>query len=605
MSAMKIVLTGPAQAGKTTVLNQLVNRSIVDIPQTISMEITTHTIQVGEDQVKIEIWDTPGTNSLKLPLRLHWKDAAGAVVVFDLTDRASFEEANTYLCDLVAMCKEDVFIILVGNKSDCVDSRAVTDEEVHAVRRRFSVNYLEISAKQAGDVNDLFTTLVQGCLQRRATGQEAQDMPNREVSRRFMLSVSRLQQAASLDNNNFAFVVNGREYKCSRLQAVLLSQRAYRMLMSDRMIDRININVTEPGSFDEIMRLVYGEPIFITPENQLFLACCAHELENDELMETLVQSGLGKETDTSNVVSQIKLKHEAHMDCQRESDFLAAHFCDVGFDRLAMLSSFELEQVLASSDLKLESEDQLFSVIHRLIREKGNSYAALFRYVKFQFLQERNLKKFLGCVFPDYIESVWDSIGEFLHEFRNSKSEYLLAKLKRYSSMRSDKRAIKVNGDWRYGINEQLRSMGCGNPHTRELLEITASGTTLNNCHNLVDYGWHSCWCSTDESNSYVQFDFKNLRVCVRGYCLRSGNGSNGLRSWVLESSDDGKTWDSIDERNTEDLIGHFVAKQYKCQVKMTSYRQYFRIRQRGKNRDGNDTLCLSELEFLGKISLE
>ena len=56
MLAMKIVLTGPARAGKTTMLNQLIHRSIVEIPQTISMEITTHTIQVGEEQVKIEIW---------------------------------------------------------------------------------------------------------------------------------------------------------------------------------------------------------------------------------------------------------------------------------------------------------------------------------------------------------------------------------------------------------------------------------------------------------------------------------------------------------------------------------------------------------------------
>ena len=603
MLAMKIVLTGPARAGKTTMLNQLIHRSIVEIPQTISMEITTHTIQVGEEQVKIEIWDTPGRNTLKLPLRLHWKDAAGAVVVFDLTDRASFEEANTYLCDLVAMCKENVSIILVGNKSDCVDARAITDEEVHAVKRRFGVNYMEISAKQASDVNNLFTTLVQGCLQRRAVVLPEQDVSNCEVSRRFVLSVSRLQQVASLDNNDFTFVVNGREYKCSRLQAVFLSQRVYRLLMSDRMIDRININIAEPGSFDEIMGLMYGQPIFITPENQLFFACCAHELENDELMETLVQFVLGKETNMSNVISHIKLKHEAHMDCQQESDFVAAHFCDMDFDRLAMLSSSELEQVVASSELTLESEDQLFSVIHRLIKKKGKSYAALLRYVKFQFLEKRNLKKFLGCVFPDYIEAVWDSIGEFLHDFRNSKSEYLLAKLKRYSAMSSNRKVIKATGDWCYGINEYLRSIGCGNPHTRELLEITASGTTHNNCHNLLDYGWHSCWCSTDDANSYVQFDFKNLRVCVRGYCLRSGNGSNGLRSWVLESSDDGKTWDSIDERNTDDLTGNFVAKQYKCQVKMTGYRQYFRIRQRGKNRDGNDILCLSELEFLGKIS--
>ena len=113
------------------------------------MEITTHTIQVGEDQVKIEIWDTPGTNSLKLPLRLHWKDAAGAVVVFDLTDRASFEEANTYLCDLVAMCKEDVFIILVGNKSDLKDEPGFNDvisrEEIDNFRERIRSAFRNVS----------------------------------------------------------------------------------------------------------------------------------------------------------------------------------------------------------------------------------------------------------------------------------------------------------------------------------------------------------------------------------------------------------------------------------------------------------------------------
>ena len=126
----------------------------------------------------------------------------------------------------------------------------------------------------------------------------------------------------------------------------------------------------------------------------------------------------------------------------------------------------------------------------------------------------------------------------------------------------------------------------------------------MNQCHGVVDYGWGSFWYSKDEPNSFIQFDFKSMRVCLSGYSLKSHYANTQFFvSWVIEVSDDGSTWEAVDERNTRALVGPNRVKTYECSRQRDKFVRFVRMRQTGKNSGSDDYLLLSQIEFFGKLT--
>lgn len=151
------------------------------------------------------------------------------------------------------------------------------------------------------------------------------------------------------------------------------------------------------------------------------------------------------------------------------------------------------------------------------------------------------------------------------------------------------------------GIFAYLRDKCGGNPHDKRIVKVTASSSATNKPHQVINHPWDAYWGSKSKANSEIRFDFKNLRVCVTGYTLKSGASWSPL-SWVVEVSDDEKTWDVIDERKTRSLCSYFAEKTYDCLKKESVFRRFVRIRQTGKDSGGTDTLALSQVEFFGRL---
>ena len=124
-------------------------------------------------------------------------------------------------------------------------------------------------------------------------------------------------------------------------------------------------------------------------------------------------------------------------------------------------------------------------------------------------------------------------------------------------------------------------------------------------CHQVTDYGWNGDWQSTDEPNSWICFDFKERKVRLAQYSLKSDGfaGSGNLVDWVIEGSNDGNEWKEVDRRHTRELRGH-VVKTYECEGAscLESFR-YLRLHQTGKNSNGDDRICLCNIEFFGTLS--
>ena len=416
---------------------------------------------------------------------------------------------------------------------------------------------------------------------------------------RFQLSSRFLDDAAKHEERGFVFVVGDAEYQCCRFQAVVVSGLVRRLLHSDCCLSRVCLKVSDDEhQFNEIVSLMNGHSITITPENQAFLEACARELENEELLSYIITSRFKfEDISFSNVEERIRIKTENHIDCENEIDFLASHFHEAQVDVLKCVSVPNLELVLTNPHLKLESEDQLYDIVLSLADENSD-YLVLLRYIEFAFLSESKLTGFLDKIFPDLISpSVWKTLCYMVRRFCQTGGRMPFMKSHRYKLPEFSSENGALNG-----IMSQLtRELG-GNPHEKGAIFITASSTRHGQCHKLVDYGWEDYWCSENQPNSLVQFDFKSRRVCLSHYSLK-GSTQGYPKSWELEVSNDNATWESIDSSSGgSGLRKNKSARIYKCPGAKDKFVRYVRLRHTGENSNRRYNLYLSRIEFFGKL---
>lgn len=119
----KIILLGPSGTGKSCLLHRFVkNEWRVLSSQTIGVEFASKIIRVGtgsrRKRIKLQLWDTAGTERFRSVSRSYYRGAAGAILVYDLTSHASFRNLQPFLNDARALASPNLSIMLVGNKVD-------------------------------------------------------------------------------------------------------------------------------------------------------------------------------------------------------------------------------------------------------------------------------------------------------------------------------------------------------------------------------------------------------------------------------------------------------------------------------------------------------
>lgn len=75
-------------------------------------------MDIGGKTVKLQIWDTAGQDRFRAVTRSYYRGAAGALLVYDVTSRDSYNHVGTWLNDARTMANPDISLILVGNKTD-------------------------------------------------------------------------------------------------------------------------------------------------------------------------------------------------------------------------------------------------------------------------------------------------------------------------------------------------------------------------------------------------------------------------------------------------------------------------------------------------------
>ncbi|XP_042328896.1 ras-related protein Rab-2B isoform X2 [Sceloporus undulatus] len=128
-------------------------------------------ITIDDKKIKLQVWDTAGQESYRSITRSYYRGAAGALLVYDITRRETFNHLYSWLEDARQQSSAHMVIMLIGNKSDLENRRVVQKEEGEAFAREHGMVFLETSAKTATNVEEAFLSTAKAIYRKVQKGQ--------------------------------------------------------------------------------------------------------------------------------------------------------------------------------------------------------------------------------------------------------------------------------------------------------------------------------------------------------------------------------------------------------------------------------------------------
>jgi len=119
------------------------------------------------ENIRLEIWDTAGQERFKAITRSYLRGAEGILLVYDITDKTSFEDVKTWMAQIEQFAENVCNKVLVGNKCDLEDDRAVTRDEGEEMAKNYGINFYEASAKSNLNIAEAFGDLAKQVLKRK------------------------------------------------------------------------------------------------------------------------------------------------------------------------------------------------------------------------------------------------------------------------------------------------------------------------------------------------------------------------------------------------------------------------------------------------------
>ena len=157
----KIIILGDCAVGKSNILSKysknMFNKSS---KSTIGVELITKFYKYENKTIKVNIWDTAGQERFTSMITTYYKGAKGALLVYDITRRNTFNNIDTWLKELVSINSERMSIMLIGNKSDLSLLRKVSKNEAQLKANKYGIKFYETSALDSSNIKHAFEELI-------------------------------------------------------------------------------------------------------------------------------------------------------------------------------------------------------------------------------------------------------------------------------------------------------------------------------------------------------------------------------------------------------------------------------------------------------------
>ncbi|KAF3778605.1 Ras-related protein [Nymphaea thermarum] len=157
----KIVIIGDSAVGKSNLLSRFArNEFNQNSKATIGVEFQTQSMEIEGREVKAQIWDTAGQERFRAVTSAYYRGAVGALIVYDITRRSTFENIDRWLEELKTHSDVTMAKLLVGNKCDQESLRDVSVEEAKEFAEKEGLFFMETSALDSTNVKAAFEVVI-------------------------------------------------------------------------------------------------------------------------------------------------------------------------------------------------------------------------------------------------------------------------------------------------------------------------------------------------------------------------------------------------------------------------------------------------------------
>ncbi|KAM3128247.1 hypothetical protein pb186bvf_019666 [Paramecium bursaria] len=169
----KVILLGDTSVGKSQILQRFTRNMFIDHSSaTVGVEFSAKPMEILNKKIKLQVWDTAGQEKFKGIARAYYKGAVGALMIYDITDSTSFQSIKRWQDEVQQHAKENIVLMLVGNKCDLEQNRKVTKKESIEFAQANKMGFLETSAKTGQNIDFAFQQLAEELLRNIDVKQE-------------------------------------------------------------------------------------------------------------------------------------------------------------------------------------------------------------------------------------------------------------------------------------------------------------------------------------------------------------------------------------------------------------------------------------------------
>ena len=186
----KIVVVGNSGVGKTNLVSRYADDEFDEnYRTTIGLDFKFKETVIGGVHAKVQIWDTAGQEKLKAIAASYYKNAEGVVIVYDITNRESFQKLDFWINESKNNVSPDVPFIMIGNKNDLLQAREVSMEEAKLFAEKHNLFYTEASAKtnENDNVTKAFEQLIGDMLRKH---MEQEEIISKQIKRESKLKLT-------------------------------------------------------------------------------------------------------------------------------------------------------------------------------------------------------------------------------------------------------------------------------------------------------------------------------------------------------------------------------------------------------------------------------
>ena len=156
----KILLLGSSAVGKSSLLVRFADDTFnSNQAATIGVDWKIRTVDMDSKRIKLQLWDSAGQERFRTIASSYYRGAHGVAVVFDITKECTFLQVESWLEEISQHASDGARRILIGNKSDLEDERAVDATRARDFAKSVGMQYIETSAKNSDNVTEAFLAM--------------------------------------------------------------------------------------------------------------------------------------------------------------------------------------------------------------------------------------------------------------------------------------------------------------------------------------------------------------------------------------------------------------------------------------------------------------